>query len=442
MNSNQEKTPDLLIEFYSLSKAAKIAKCEQSDLLYAGAHGKIKILVGVPPGYELLLEKKSDFFNLYPRIFGVPHKWCWPKLLVLSKNHCHDLEITGAALLGNARYGYTINQVHQLTGLILPFESDESLSISEMGKHDIFDPRQKWTHWCIHKVGSDAELDVSLAHLWIAKTEIDKFLGPVQDNPCNEVEDYKSDPFYVSRGDLNPFSPANISKFIKNGESPLPKLSFFEKLKKEKRDSYKIYGCIRPRPNNVKEIYQSDMLMSMNQAAFEFWGCSQRNKKPESEKYKLPCWNNKEIIDHFMKLELDIPFNKKLAEAAATLIRPEYAAKGRHSESLDEFEEDYLRSLKKLEIEKNYHRSDKLKYLNRIAEDFWCHSGVFEEDNATYPDEEDLFELLKEVGFSKNLAHNAITLIRPEFAKQRLLSEKRYTKSNISEQDERESPTE
>lgn len=442
MNSDQEKTPDLLIEFYSLSKAAKIAKCEQSDLLYAGTHGKIKILVGVPPGYELLLEKKSDFFNLAPRIFGVPHKWCCPKLLVLSKNHCHDLEITGAALLGNAPYGYSINHVHQLTGLKLPCESDESLSISEIGKHNIFDPRQKWTHWYIHKVGSDAELEVSLAHLWIAKTEIDKFLGPIQDNPCNGAEDYKSDPFYVSRGDLNPFSPANISKFIINGERPLPKLSFYEKLKKEKRDFYKIYGYIRPRPNNVKEIYRSDMLMSMNQAAFEFWGCSQRNKNPGSAKYKLPCWNNEEIVDHFMKLELDIPFNKKLAEAAATIIRPKYAAKGRHSESLDEFEEDYLLSLKKLETEKNYHRSDKLKYLNQIAEDFWCHSGVFEEDNATYPDEEDLFELLNEVGFSKNLASKAIFLIRPEFAKKCLLAEKEYKKTSASEKDVRKNPSE
>lgn len=438
-NSNQQKTPELLIEFYSLSNAAKIANCEQSDLLYAGTHGRLKILVGVPPGYELLLEEKSDFFNLAPQELGIPHQWCCPKLLVLSKNHCHDLEISGAALLGNARYGYSINHSHQLTGIKLPWESDERLTISKICNGD-FDERQIWSHWYIHKVGSDAELEVSLANLWIAKTQVDKFLGSIQDNPCDEKDEYKSDPFYIKRRDRNPFSPSNVSKFIQNGEKPPPDIDLYDYSIKELIKHYKIHGrSHRRRPNNVAEIYQSDMLGRMNQAAFYFWGCSQKNKKTESEEYKkeykkeykLPCWNNEEIVNHFMNLELDIPFNKKLANAATTIIRPEYASKGRHPEALDELDEVYLQNLEKL---KNYHKSNNLKYLNQIALDFWCHPGVFEKDSATYPDERVLLQLLLAKGFSESLAIMAIFLIRPNFAKKLLLAKKKLPKAKALDQ--------
>ncbi len=427
MQNSQEQ----ITEAYPLNQAAKIAQLEPRDLLFAGTHGKIQIMAGVPAGYKLCLLKMSKHFNT-PLIFGIPRATTCPNLLLLNENHCQDLEITGKALVRNAPFGYSMDRFHRLIAVRRPSECDESLPVSEIGNGNYLDPRQQWTDWYVYKFDSGLEMEVSSESVWIAKSELDKFPSFVTINPIDIGEMHVSNTISSINKPTNPF-PNHIPKF-ENGKIVLQKIesvnNFFptEKiLGKEWIRIDKLLGLDEDESGNIGGDYISSMLKRLNDVAFDSWSLilkkGQSNKPTENknpplnEKYKIPFWKNEDIVKKLMDKEKDVGFKQRTAEAAASIIRPEYAEKGCPLEKIDELDPQYLEKLEYLFKTSCHWESKKLKVLNETVLNFWRFSGVFKEDISTYPEELKIYDSLINNGFSESLAILAINIIKPDFAK-------------------------
>lgn len=80
------------------------------------------------------------------------------------------------------------------------------------------------------------------------------------------------------------------------------------------------FGIDPSKPGNVNEYYKSDFLQFMNQAAFFFWG---NPKIMKEDKTTYP--ETTVIVNWFIKKG----FSKRLAENAASILRPDFAGTGR-----------------------------------------------------------------------------------------------------------------
>ncbi|MBS1633867.1 MAG: hypothetical protein JST10_14990 [Bacteroidetes bacterium] len=426
MRNGQEIT-----EVYPLNQAARMAQLEPRDLLFAGTHGKIQIMAGVPPGYKLCLLKMSKHFDT-PLKFGIPRATTCPNLLLLNEDHCQDLEITGKALVRNAPFGYFMDKFHRLIAVRRPSECDESLPVSEIGNGNYFDPRQQWTDWYVYKFDSGLEMEVSLESVWIAKTELDKFpfLTPINPVDCGEKRELST--LSSINKSANPFP--NHNPRFENGKIVLQKIepvnNFFpteEIFGKKLVRLDKLLGLDDDEPGNIGGDYMSSMLQRLNEVAYECWNLILKKTKyiqhtenkelPLNEKYKLPFWKNEDIVKKLMDKEKDVGFKQRIAEAATSIIRPEYAEKGCPLEEIDELDPQYLEKLEYLSKTLDHWQSKKLEVLNKSALNFWRFSGVFKEDISTYPDALKIYDSLVNSGFSESLAILAVDIIKPDFAK-------------------------
>jgi hypothetical protein len=175
-----------------------------------------------------------------------------------------------------------------------------------------------------------------------------------------------------------------------------------ENLRVAYHEINKFLGLDPNKPGDVGKEYKFENLHYMELAAKKYWGYEKiilddRSTYPKND--QVAKW-----------LEIDYEFTKKLAEAAATIIRPGDEEMNRPIEVIHS---DSKNPTKK----HDYYRSDKLELLCQVARNTWGHPSVQKNNRSTHPLKDDILSILRKHNFSDDLAQHAFNLLIPEFAK-------------------------
>ena len=158
---------------YPLEEAAKIAKCQPSDLIHAGAIGKIKLLIDVPKGAVMRLLKECGS----EKIMGNAVMIRIPNLLAMGREDCFFIELNGEVMSSKFPLGFSYNLT---TGIrcFRPSECDAALAFVGANEGIRRDPRRQWSAWCIQAEDfSVQQLKVVQKRIKVMKSELCRLLG-------------------------------------------------------------------------------------------------------------------------------------------------------------------------------------------------------------------------------------------------------------------------
>lgn len=261
--------------FYSLIDAAELLECKPEFLLGEAQNKKIELMVGIPPEFKICLSTgKNDSPDYYDHpLMAVPN------LLVLEQSHCADLKSKDKkAFISDVSKGYSDHSYHKNNKLeeLLPNKYSYPLPISFFAKSK----RNPWEVWHIYKNTSEEPLEVTWENVLIPKSRIDRFRQLV-------------DQVFGT-------SPENIAK------------------------AYEVIGFNEDVDKYIKMEWVSIQLIQMIDAGRKFWGDDKvvkddRSTHPKTEEIE------KYLIENYK-------FSKSVAKKATSILRPEFAPRGRPEE--------------------------------------------------------------------------------------------------------------
>ena len=97
--------------YYSLSDAAKIAKCRPVDLLHCAVQGKLTLLVGVPDFVVIRVFDDTTQSDIEPFLIV-------PQLLAVTQSPCLRVELNGRAAESDFLEGYFVDPSGQLQRIL------------------------------------------------------------------------------------------------------------------------------------------------------------------------------------------------------------------------------------------------------------------------------------------------------------------------------------
>ncbi len=150
-------------EYLTLVDAAVISKCTQTDLLYFGSKGLIRICVGIPDGVRV--ESVNIGTGILNALVGWRHK-----MFILDPSHCEKVATTGNAESCLFKMAYSIDQY----GFIR--------------RHLPHRDFQKESGWYTTRHGKSAQIQMSVEKLFVMAFDLKEFIDAYVKRVDNNIQ--------------------------------------------------------------------------------------------------------------------------------------------------------------------------------------------------------------------------------------------------------------